>query len=169
MNHITAGPKERTTEYVNRMAAAVRSTGWTKPIFYNISESPTYADAVVKANVDGISFQWYPTGLVANRTLKGNFLPHVDRIPYSFWDTIPAFKNKARMVYEFDAGDILQSIMYPAMARSFQNSRFSMGNAICLRSYGNSLCKYGIPNTLSKSCLYAFKSYQFIDCFKSFS
>jgi beta-glucosidase/6-phospho-beta-glucosidase/beta-galactosidase len=45
-----SGPKERTTEYVNRLAAAVRSTGWTKPVFYNISESPTYADAVAKSN-----------------------------------------------------------------------------------------------------------------------
>lgn len=64
-----SGPKERTTEYVNRMAQAIRSIGWTKPVFYNISESPTYADAVAKANIDGVSFQWYPTGLVSNHTL----------------------------------------------------------------------------------------------------
>jgi endo-1,4-beta-mannosidase len=60
---VHSGPKEKATEYINRLAAAIRKTGWTKPIFYNISESPTYADAVVKANVDGYSFQWYPTGL----------------------------------------------------------------------------------------------------------
>lgn len=28
-----SGPKERTTEYVNRMTGAVKSTGWTKPVF----------------------------------------------------------------------------------------------------------------------------------------
>ncbi|PRY10007.1 hypothetical protein CLV24_11675 [Pontibacter ummariensis] len=118
-----SGPKSRATEYVNRTVAAVRGTGWTKPIFYNISESPTYADAVAKANIQGVSFQWYPTGLVANHTLEGNYLPHVDeyRIPF---DTIPAFAGKARMVYEFDAGDILQPIMYPAMARSFRGAGF---------------------------------------------
>ncbi|HEX8356088.1 MAG TPA: cellulase family glycosylhydrolase, partial [Segetibacter sp.] len=116
-----SGPKEKTTEYINRLAAAVRSTGWNKPVFYNISESPTYADAVVKANVDGHSFQWYPSGLVANRTLNGNFLPHVDKYHIPF-DSIPAFKNRAKMVYEFDAGDILQSNMYPAMARSFRGA-----------------------------------------------
>ncbi|MDB5192554.1 MAG: rane or secreted protein, partial [Segetibacter sp.] len=79
-----SGPKEKVTEYVNRMAAAVRSSGWTKPVFYNISESPSYADAVAKASVDGHSFQWYPTGLVANRTLQGNYLPNVDvyKIPF---------------------------------------------------------------------------------------
>ncbi|MDB5249065.1 MAG: rane or secreted protein [Segetibacter sp.] len=116
-----SGPKERTTEYINRLAAAVRSTGWTKPVFYNISESPTYADAVVKSNVDGHSFQWYPTGLVANHTLEGNFLPHVDKYHIPF-DTIPAFKKRAKMVYEFDAGDVLQSYMYPAMVRSFRGA-----------------------------------------------
>jgi endo-1,4-beta-mannosidase len=68
-----SGPKERTTEYVNRMAAAVKSVGWTKPIFYNISESPSYADAVVKANVDGHSFQWYPTSLVAGPRAERKF------------------------------------------------------------------------------------------------
>ncbi|MDB5193882.1 MAG: rane or secreted protein, partial [Segetibacter sp.] len=117
-------PKEKVTEYVNRMAAAVRSTGWTKPVFYNISESSTYADAVAKANVDGHSFQWYPTGLVANRTLQGNYLPNVDVYKIPFGDTIPAYRNRARMVYEFDAGDVLQPIMYPAMARSFRTAGF---------------------------------------------
>ncbi|WP_246000425.1 cellulase family glycosylhydrolase [Pontibacter diazotrophicus] len=135
-----SGPKARATEFVNRMAAAVRGTGWTKPIFYNISESPTYADAVAKANIDGVSFQWYPTGLVANRTLKGNYLPHVDqyRIPF---DTIPEYASKARMVYEFDAGDILQPIMYPAMARSFRGAGFQWATQFAYdplaTAYGN--------------------------------
>jgi len=118
-----SGPKEKTTEYVNRLASAVKSAGWTKPVFYNISESPTYADAVAKANVDGHSFQWYPTGLVAGHTLQGNFLPNVDKYIIPF-DTIAAFKNRAKMVYEFDAGDVLQSNMYPAMARSFRTAGF---------------------------------------------
>ena len=134
------GPKARATEYVNRMVAAVRGAGWTKPVFYNISESPTYADAVAKANIDGVSFQWYPTGLVANRTLQGNYLPHVDRYNIPF-DTIPAYRNKARMVYEFDAGDILQSTMYPAMARSFRGAGFQWATQFAYdpmaTAYGN--------------------------------
>ncbi|WP_237144209.1 cellulase family glycosylhydrolase [Pontibacter pamirensis] len=135
-----SGPKARATEFVNRMAAAVRGTGWTKPVFYNISESPTYADAVAKANIDGVSFQWYPTGLVANRTLEGNYLPHVDqyRIPF---DTIPEYVGKARMVYEFDAGDVLQPIMYPAMARSFRGAGFQWATQFAYdplaTAYGN--------------------------------
>ena len=118
-----SGPKDGVTNYVNRLAAAVRSVGWTKPVYYNIAQNPFYADAVSKANIDGVSFQWYPTGLVASHEMKGNFLPNVDhyRIPF---DTIPEFHNKSRMVYEYDAADVLQSNLYPAMARSFRNAGF---------------------------------------------
>jgi hypothetical protein len=56
-----SGTKGQAAEYIRRMIAAVKSSGWTKPIFYNISESPSYADAVANANIDGVSFQWYPT------------------------------------------------------------------------------------------------------------
>jgi hypothetical protein len=118
-----SGPKEKTTEYVNRLAAAIRSTGWTKPVFYNISESPWYSDAIAKANVEGHSFQWYPSGLVAGHEQKGNFLPNVDQYTIPF-DSVPEYRTKARMVYEFDAADILQSYMYPAMARSYRTAGF---------------------------------------------
>lgn len=116
-----SGAKEGVTRYVNRLTSAIRSTGWVKPVFYNISQSPFYADAVAASQVDGFSFQWYPTGLVSGKALTGNYLPHVDKYPIPF-DTIPAFRNKGLMVYEFDAADILQSYMYPAMARSFREA-----------------------------------------------
>ncbi|WP_207535245.1 cellulase family glycosylhydrolase [Desertivirga arenae] len=118
-----SGPKNAAKDYINRLAAATRSTGWTKPVFYNISESPFYSDAVANASIDGVSFQWYPTGLVAGHTLQGNFLPNVDRYHIPF-DSIPAFRSKAKMIYEFDAGDVLQPLMYPAMARSFRTAGF---------------------------------------------
>lgn len=118
------GPKDKVKEYISRMVKAVRSTGWTKPIFYNISESPAYADVVANSDIQGVTFQWYPTGLVANRSLKGNYLPNVDHYRIPFRDTIPAFKNKALMVYEFDAADVAGSYMYPAMARSFRTAGF---------------------------------------------
>jgi len=118
-----SGPKERTTEYINRMVKAIRNTGWTKPVFYNISESPKYADAIVKADVQGHSFQWYPTGLVAGHTQKGNYLPNVSTYTIPF-DSIPGFSKRAKMVYEFDAADVLGAYMYPAMARSFRTAGF---------------------------------------------
>ena len=118
-----SGPKSGVTDYINRLAAAIRSVGWTKPLYYNISQSPFYADAVAKAHIDGVSFQWYPTGLVSGSEQKGNFLPNVDKyvIPY---DTIPEFRTKTRMVYEFETADVLQSDMYPAVARSFRTAGF---------------------------------------------
>jgi hypothetical protein len=118
-----SGEKEQVTLYINTMVKAIRKTGWTKPVFYNISESPLYADAVVKADVQGHTFQWYPTGLVANRTQKGNLLPHVSQYTIPF-DSIPAFKKRAKIVYEFDAADVADAYMYPAMARSFRNAGF---------------------------------------------
>lgn len=119
-----SGPKPGVTNYINRLEAAIRSTGWSKPVLYNIAQGPWYADAVAASSVQGFSFQWYPSGLVAGRTLKGNFLPHVDHYNNPFDDTIPAFANKAMMVYEFDAADIFDSYMYPAMARSFRGAGF---------------------------------------------
>jgi Cellulase (glycosyl hydrolase family 5) len=118
-----SGSLDTASAYINRMVKAVKSAGWKKPVFYNISESPRYAKAVAESDIDGVSFQWYPTGLVANHTQRGNFLPNVDEYTIPF-DTIAAFKNKARMVYEFDAADILAPIMYPAMARSFRKAGF---------------------------------------------
>ena len=113
----------QTTMYVNEMADVLREKGLTKPIFYNISEnwSDTQAPAVYNADIDGISFQWYPAGLVKRSALKGNFLGHVNKYP------IPDsgdrnLHNKSRMVYEFDAADVAQPIMYPAMARSFREA-----------------------------------------------
>jgi len=119
-----SGPAARTTEYINRLAAAIRSTGWTKPVFYNISESPSYARAVAATKVDGHSFQWYPTGLVKGHELRGNYLPHVDKYQMPFIDSLPVVGRRVKMVYEFDAGDVLQPIMYPAMARSFRKAGF---------------------------------------------
>ncbi len=119
-----SGPREGVASYINRMITAVRSTGWNKPLFYNISESPSYAGVVAAADIDGVSFQWYPTGLVAGRTLKGNYLPNIDNYKIPFGDSLPLFRNKAKMVYEFDAGDVAGSYMYPAMARSFRSAGF---------------------------------------------
>ncbi len=118
-----SGAKSGVTNYINRLSAAVKSTGWSKPVFYNISQGPYYADAVAASAVDGFSFQWYPSGLVSGNTLEGNYLPNVDKYTIPF-DTIPAYAKKALMVYEFDAADILQSYMYPAMARSFREAGF---------------------------------------------
>ncbi len=119
-----SGPKAGVTHYINRLAKAIRGTGWRKPVFYNIAQGPFYSDAVAKADVQGVSFQWYPAGLVSGATLQGNTLMHVDRYKIPFRDTVPAFRNKALMVYEFDAADIAGSYMYPFMAKAFREAGF---------------------------------------------
>ncbi|QCR21539.1 membrane or secreted protein [Pontibacter sp. SGAir0037] len=170
------GAKERATEYVNRMANALRASGWSKPIFYNISESPRYADAVARAKVDGFSFQWYPTGLVANYTIPGNYLPHVDKYQIPF-DTIAAFANKALMVYEFDAGDVLGSYMYPSMAKSFREAGFQwatqfaydpMATAYANTEYQTHYVNLAYTPSKAISLLIASKAFHAIPLRKSF-
>lgn len=110
-------------DYINEMVAAIREAGFRKPIFYNASQnwSEEQARAVLQANVDGITFQWYPTDLVHRSTLSGNFLLNVDHYVVPF-DTLQGYTKKAKIVYEFDAADVAGSYMYPAMARSFREA-----------------------------------------------
>ena len=116
-------PPEETTRFIDELVEVVRSTGFTRPIFYNVSQnwSDAHARAVAAADVQGVSFQWYPTGLVRDATVRGNFLPNAARYPIP-GDDVPGFDRLARMVYEFDAADVAGSYIYPAMARSFREA-----------------------------------------------
>ncbi len=115
------GSPDRVKDFINRMVAAMRKTGCQKPIFYNMSHAVQMADAYLEANIQGGTFQWYPTGLGSPEELKGNFMPNVDNyeIPYS---SDPRFDKIAKVVYEFDAADVGRSYIYPAMARSFRTA-----------------------------------------------
>ncbi|HEX6071290.1 MAG TPA: hypothetical protein VFZ18_15765, partial [Longimicrobiaceae bacterium] len=116
-------PPAEQTAYISEMAGALREAGFTKPILYNISIgwSDAHARAVCSADVQGVTFQWYPSGLVRNSTVRTNMLPNVDRYPIPFIG-IPECRDKARLVYEFDAADVMGSYMYPAMARAFRGA-----------------------------------------------
>jgi len=117
------GSQDSVTSYVNMLADHLRSNGWQKPIFYNISQNPSMAEGVMNADIDGTSFQWYPGGLVGGETIQKNYLPYIDEYPISFGDE-PAFQQKAQMVYEFSAADFMGSYALPAMARSFREAGF---------------------------------------------
>ncbi|MDH7604857.1 MAG: cellulase family glycosylhydrolase [Melioribacter sp.] len=110
-------------QYINEMYDVLREAGFTKPIFYNISENwnDAQAQAVCNSKVEGVSFQWYPTGLVHNKILNGNYLINVNKYKIPS-ENVKGFDKKAKMVYEFDAADIGASFMYPAMARSFREA-----------------------------------------------
>jgi hypothetical protein len=171
-----SGAKSLATSYVNRMVAAVRKTGWNKPIFYNISESPTYADAVAKSNADGFSFQWYPTGLVAGHEQLGNLLPLVDKYEIPF-HTIPEFNNKPRMIYEFESADVLQPYMYPAMARSFKTAGMQwatqfaydpMGTAYANTEYQTHYLNLAYTPSKAISLMIASKAFHLVPAFKDY-
>lgn len=118
--HHSGAPAE-VTAFINRMVNSMRNTGCRKPVFYNMSHSIHLANAYFDADIQGGTFQWYPTGLGSGHELEGNMLPNVDRyaIPFA---SHPKFKKIAKLVYEFDAADVGRSYIYPVMARSFREA-----------------------------------------------
>lgn len=115
------GKPAAVTKFIASMVQAMKSTGTKKPIFYNISHSVHLAQDYFDAGIDGGTFQWYPTGLLYGQELEGNLLPNVSKYDIPF-DSVIRRNGGAKLVYEFDAADVMKSYMYPAMARSFRES-----------------------------------------------
>jgi hypothetical protein len=115
------GTPESVTEFVQFMVNAVRKSGYKNPIFYNVSHSVHLMENYFDADIQGGTFQWYPTGLGYQKPLPGNFLPNVDKYLIPF-DSVFIQRGKAKLVYEFDGADIHNSYIYPAMARSFRTA-----------------------------------------------
>lgn len=116
--------KKEVTAYINKMVKALKKGGFDKPILYNVSHNPDVTEAYYEAEIQGTTYQWYPTGLVSGHERKGNFLPYVDQYPISWEKDIKNFDKMARVVYEFDPGDVLYSYLYPAIARTFRKEGF---------------------------------------------
>ncbi len=115
------GKPEEVKQFIEKMVAAVRKTGTKKPIFYNVSHSIHLAETYAESGIQGGTFQWYPTGLGFGKELEGNLLPNVNEydIPFSeMWKE----RGLAKVVYEFDAADVMKSYIYPAIARSFREA-----------------------------------------------
>jgi len=134
-----SGSPEKVTAFINEMVASMRQTGCTKPIFYNMSHSIQLVDAYLSANIQGGTFQWYPTGLVANHQINGNFLPQVKSYEIPFAADLK-FKKMAKIVYEFDPADAGGNILYPAMAVAFREAGIQMAaqfayDAMCWAPY----------------------------------
>jgi len=106
---------EQVVDYINALADAVRETGCRKPIFYN-GWGQRLA-VVERAHVDGSSFGWYPSGLVAGHSLRRNFLPVVNVYGGSDeWNPsmrAEVIAHKAKIIYEFDAADIPAATCIP--------------------------------------------------------
>lgn len=112
-----------TRDYLETMIKAIRSTGCKKPLFYNMSRNFHVSEVFLAADLQGGTFQWYPSGLVANQEQRGNFLPNIDDYPVQI-SGYEEFKSKAKIVYEFDPADLGRSYTYPAIAREFREAGF---------------------------------------------
>ena len=117
------GTKDEVKAYIEKMIDAMKLGGNRKPVFYNVSHNRQVVDAYYDTPIEGTTYQWYPIGLVAGRTRTGNFLPYVDEYPIPF-SNVKHFNKKMKMVYEFDAADIMYSYMYPAITRTFRTAGF---------------------------------------------
>lgn len=116
----------KSAAYVSDLVKVLREAGVRKPLFYNTSEQgnwPEFASALCQTPIDGVSYQWYPTGLLHMSERHGNWLGSVARYSEPF-AALDGCTSKARMVYEFDAADVAAPVMYPAMARSFRQAGF---------------------------------------------
>lgn len=120
------GEPAEVQEFIEKMVSAMKSTGSDKPIFYNVSHSIHLAESYFDAGIDGGTFQWYPTGLGFQKELEGNLLPNVNDYHIPFNEVIEE-NNAAKLVYEFDAADVMKSYIYPAMARSFREAGIQIG------------------------------------------
>lgn len=118
-----SGSEEDIAAYVDRMASALRQAGWNKDILYNVSHNLWRTPAFYRPQIDGTTYQWYPTGLVHGAERRGNFLPALSSYDIP-WDTIAGYANKSRVVYEFDPADVLATYLYPACARTFRKAGF---------------------------------------------
>lgn len=119
-----SGTKPEVTAYINRMAKTLRDAGFDKPILYNVTHNPEVTSAYYDADIDGTTYQWYPTGLVSGHTRRGNLLPAFDDYTIPWKDTMQNYNKLARVVYEFDPADVLYSHLYPAVARAFRKEGF---------------------------------------------
>jgi hypothetical protein len=104
--------------YIDALTAAVRSTGCRKLVFYNVSQDFAIGEAIRRSRAQGVTFGWYPTGLNSGRELEGNYLRGVDAFPDL---QRPELARLPRIVYEFDAPDLRNATMYPAMTRTFRS------------------------------------------------
>lgn len=119
-----SGTEEEVTAYINMMAKSLKKAGFDKPILYNVTHNPGVTSAYYDANIDGTTFQWYPTSLVAGHERKGNLLPAFDEYTIPWKESMKNYDKLARVVYEFDPADVLYSHLYPAVVRTFRKEGF---------------------------------------------
>ena len=112
-----------TTSYqtaINGYVTAIKGTGCTKPLFFNVSQASLHPSSIVNgSNVDGGTYAWYPFSISNGHKLEGNGLLWTDR--YTQLIDITNFPfSKPKVVYEFDGADKCDGYTLPAMTREFR-------------------------------------------------
>lgn len=125
--------------FLSRMCTAIRDTGTTKPIVWNlnwprmINGHEDMFQAVADSPVDGVSFCCYPgqsdvpNPFWAHPTdlSDRNYLPYLRRCYTDYirlrWLLGRRFAGKAKMAYEFESMYNHTAYLYPAMARLFRS------------------------------------------------
>ncbi|SMP69680.1 Cellulase (glycosyl hydrolase family 5) [Neorhodopirellula lusitana] len=131
---------ENTKDYVNRMVKLFRQEEVTAPMAWSL-EWPRAIEwtgedvfcAAADSDAELISICFYP-GQFESHNKRGeemkevgetNFLPYLQRTyddrKYHGWLLEDRFKNKARVVYEFETFHNQTSYLYPAMAKLFRS------------------------------------------------
>lgn len=114
------GTAEDVKYYVNAMLKSYKKAGNKKPVFYNVTHNLQNVQGYFDTSIQGATYQWYPTGLVAGHERKGNFLPNLDEYQITF-KNVRNFDKMAKLVYEFDIPDVMYSHVYPAISRTFRS------------------------------------------------
>lgn len=129
---------ETVRAYIDAMCRAIRETGSTKPVVWNlnwphmIQGHEDVFQAAADSAADGVSFCLYPGQSDVPHPywshpadLSGkNYLPflkaHVDEYERLGWLLGRRFEKKAKLVYEYETFFNQSSYLYPAMARVFR-------------------------------------------------
>ena len=117
------GTPAMTRQYIERMLKTLKEAGNRKPVFYNVSHNLSHVESYYSSKIQGTTYQWYPTGLVGGHSRTENYLPNVDEYAMPFCN-VKGYRNKAKLVYEFDPADIYGSYLYPAAVRSLRSAGF---------------------------------------------
>ena len=130
---------ENTRDYLNGMVKLFREEGATQPVVWNcgweglIEKNRAAFRGIADSNVDAISFCLYPGQSDLKKPFwenpeelsNKNYLPYIQAVSETEerlgWLRSEAFKNKAKLVYEFETFCNQSSYMYPAMAAFYRD------------------------------------------------
>ena len=130
---------QNTKKYINRIVDLIRSEGVTQPIVWNcgwpklIQKNKAAFNAIADSKVDGVSFCLYPGQSDLKKPFwknteelsDKNYLPYIkdcaENEDWLGWLYSDSFKNKAKLVYEYETFCNQSGYLYPAMAEFFRS------------------------------------------------